>query len=123
MAAPANAFGNEFASLLKGPLSGSIVLTHSAADKALCTWHNLSESEVGIGCSGATAPKGRIGSVRLRPPNSPYADTDFSKDITNVDASSVYTKGGLEGGHSDFWYDDTLHLIASVVEQTRYRRD
>jgi hypothetical protein len=119
MAAPANAFGTEFSSLLAGPLSGPIVLTHSTADKALCTWHKRIEPELGIGCLGATAPQGLLGSISLRPADSPYADTDFSKDITNVDASRLFTEGGLEGGHSDFWHEETLHLIASVVEQTR----
>jgi hypothetical protein len=75
---------------------------------------------VGIGCRGATEPKARIGSIALRPVASPYADTDFAHDITNVDASGLYSHGGLaEGAHSDFWREETLHLIASIAEQVR----
>jgi hypothetical protein len=119
MAAGANSFGTEFSSLLSsGPLCGPIVLTYSTADRALCTWHTVGELEAGIGCNGATAPKGRIGSVALRPVDSRYSASDFSKDITNVDASQIFTEGGwTEGGHSDFWHTQTLHLIASMVEQ------
>lgn len=122
MAAGASSFGKEFGALLDtGPLVGPIVLTHSDSDRALCLWHALGEGgEVGIGCAGAKSPTDRIGSITLQPANQPYSHSAFSKDITNVDASSFYTAGGLvEGGHSDFWHEETLHLVASVVEQCR----
>ena len=122
MAAGATSFGKEFSSLLDtGPLVGPIVLTHSESDRALCLWHALSEGgEVGIGCAGAQSPPDRIGSILMQSIEQPYSNSAFSKDLTNVDASSLYTEGGwLEGGHSDFWHEETIHLIASVVEQCR----
>jgi hypothetical protein len=87
MAAGHKAFRNEFEALLKGPLCGPIVLTNSTSDKALCSWHSHSEGEPGIGCSGAVEPHLRIGSISLQGIDTPYADTAFSKDITNVNAS------------------------------------
>jgi len=124
MAAPAKAFGSEFSSLLEtGPLCGPIVLTYSTKDRALCRWHALTEWQVGIGCNGAVEPKKLIGSIVLRSIDVPYSHSDFSKDITNVDASHLFAKGaGVEGAHSDFWYEETLHLIASIVEQVRRRQ-
>lgn len=120
MAAGCNTFGAEFSSLLRGPICGPIILTHSTSDRANCIWHKVSESESGVGCEGAAAPGDRIGKTTLHPVDSPYANTDFSKDITNIDASHFFKKGGwAEGGHSDFWHEETLHLITSVVEQTR----
>jgi hypothetical protein len=121
MAAGAEAFGSEFSSLLgTGPLAGPIVLTHSTSDMALCIWHKVSEREVGIGCKGAISPADRIGSITLHPIDTPYSEADFSHDITNVDASHLFTEGGwAEGAHSDFWHTETLHLITSVVERVR----
>jgi hypothetical protein len=120
MAAGRKTFRTEFAALLKGPLCGPIVLTHSTADKALCTWHTISELEPGIGCEGAVEPSGSIGSITMRPVDTPYSNADFSKDITNVNASRYFVGGGwVEGAHSQFWHAETLHLIASVVEQVR----
>jgi hypothetical protein len=121
MAAGARTFSTEFSYLLgRGPLCGPIVLTYSTGDRALCRWHRLSEWEAGIGCGGAIEPKERIGSIPLRPVDTTYTPSDFSKDITNVDASHVFSKGPwVEGSHSDFWHDETFHLIASVVEQVR----
>ncbi len=79
-----------------------------------------SEWESGIGCKGATAPADRLGWITLRSVDSAYAGSDFSKDITNVDASHLFTQGAwTEGAHSDFWYSETLHLIASIADQSR----
>jgi hypothetical protein len=120
MAAGQKAFGSEFLSLLNGPLCGPIVLTTSTSDTALCTWHSVSEGETGIGCAGAIEPQERIGSINLLTVGTPYPDTAFSKDITNVNASACFTGGGwIEGAHSQFWHTETMHLIASVVEQVR----
>lgn len=121
MAAPATAFGEEFLALLdRSPLSGPIVLTHSAYDRALCFWHGASEFEAGIGCRGALTPAQRIGAIALKSPAMPYSDQDFAADITNVDASARFTDGGaIEGAHSDFWHEETFHLIASIAEQVR----
>jgi hypothetical protein len=121
MAAGARSFGVEYSRLLgASPLCGPIVLTYSTADRALCAWHTLAEFEVGVGCKGAASPEGSIGSAVLRSMECPYSDFDFRHDITNVDASHIFTAGGwAEGAHSDFWHCETLHLIASVVERTR----
>jgi hypothetical protein len=123
MAAGHKAFAGEFEALLKGPLCGPIALTTATSDRALCTWHSLSEGEPGIGCSGAVEPRERIGTITLHAVDTPYPDTAFSKDITNVDASRYFTGGGwIEGAHSEFWHAETMHLIASLVEQVRGNR-
>lgn len=120
MAAGERAFGTEFESLLRGPICGPIVLTNSTSDRALCSWHRLSEGEAGIGCSGAIEPRERMGAVDLQPLGQAYPDSAFSKDITNVNASQYFTGGGwIEGAHSQFWHKETMHLIASLVEQVR----
>jgi hypothetical protein len=120
MAAGHKAFGSEFEALLKGPICGPIVLTNSTSDKALCSWHSLSEGEPGIGCNGAVELHERIGSISLQAVDTPYSNSAFSKDITNVDASEYFTGGGwIEGAHSEFWHAETMHLIASLVEQVR----
>jgi hypothetical protein len=123
MAAGAESFGEEFSGLLKtSPLCGPVILTYSTADRALCTWHGAAEAERGIGCKGATAPADHIGWIEIHPVDSPYSNSDFSKDITNVNASRLFRKGGwAEGGHSDFFHAETLHLITSVVEQIHRR--
>ena len=121
MAAGRTAFGSEFEVLLKGPICGPIVLTCSMSDKALCGWHSLSEGEPGIGCSGAVEPHDLIGSISLLAVDTPYPETAFYKDITNVNASDYFTSGGWIGGaHSEFWHTETMHLIASLVEQVRW---
>lgn len=120
MAAGRDSFGAEFSSLLAGPICGPIILTHSTSDRANCLWHKVSETESGIGCEGAAAPADRIGKITLHPVSSAYPNTAFAMDITNVDSSHLFKDGGwAEGGHSDFWYEETLHLITSIVEQTR----
>jgi hypothetical protein len=123
MAAGCRAFESEFETLLQGPICGPIVLTHSWSDKALCTWHSLIEGEPGIGCSGAFEPRDRIGSVNLHSIDTSYPATSFDKDITNVNASEYFTGGGwIEGAHSQFWHAETIHLVASLVEQVRLAR-
>jgi hypothetical protein len=120
MAAGNRAFQTEFSALFKGPMCGPVVLTHSTSDKALCTWHTVSESEPGIGCEGAVEPRDRIGSITMRTVDVPYSGSDFSKDITNVNASEYFVGGGwIEGAHSEFWHSETLHLITSMVERVR----
>jgi len=79
-----------------------------------------SELESGIGCGGAIEPRDQIGSFTMRTVDTPYSGTDFSKDITNVNASQYFAGGGwIEGAHSDFWHTETLHLIASVIDQVK----
>jgi hypothetical protein len=120
MAAGHKAFGSEFEALLDGPICGPIVLMTSMSDTALCTWHSVSEGEPGIGCTGAVEPHKRIGSIDLLTVDTCYPDKAFSKDITNVNASEYFIGGGwIEGAHSQFWHMETIHLIASLVEQIR----
>ncbi|MBR0845460.1 hypothetical protein JQ607_35170 [Bradyrhizobium liaoningense] len=120
MAAGSKAFGTEFEALLQGPICGPVVLTTATSDTALCSWHAMSEGEAGIGCTGAIEPGARIGSINLLPIAQSYSDNAFSKDITNVNASRYFTGGGwIEGAHSQFWHEETMHLIASLVEQVR----
>lgn len=65
-------------------------------------------------------PHEHIGSIGLQAVGTPYPDTAFSKDITNVNASEYFTGGGwIEGAHSEFWHAETMHLIAGLVEQVR----
>jgi hypothetical protein len=40
--------------------------------------------------------------VALKNPDRSYSSSDFANDITNVDASAIYLKGGWAGGHSGF---------------------
>jgi len=120
MAAGNTSFASDFALLLKGPLCGPIILTNSASDNALCIWHGISETDAGIGCHGAIEPRDRIASIEMRPVEQRYGLDDFAKDITNVDASAYYVGGPwAEGAHSQFWHTETMHLIASMVEQVR----
>jgi hypothetical protein len=60
------------------------------------------------------------GSISLQAVDTPYPESAFSRDITNVNASEYFTGGGwIEGAHSEFWQTETMHLIASLVEQVR----
>jgi hypothetical protein len=121
MAAPANGFGTELKCLASdAPLQGPIVLTHSRRDTPNCLWHNVIESEPGVGCSGATEPKGYVSNIKFRELDSEYTNADFSTGIVNVDASSAFKKGGIaEGSHSDFWYEESVHLLLSIVSSVR----
>jgi hypothetical protein len=126
MAAPHASFGSQLRALLdEAPLSGPIVLTHSPHDKANCRWHWYAEwFECGIGCRGASQPRESIHAIRLKPLDQPYAATDLPpRRVINVDASSAYTRSSLmevSGAHSDFWYEESIHLLLSVAEAARH---
>jgi hypothetical protein len=98
-------------------------MTHSKHDRANCLWHKLGEGEAAIGCVGAREPKRWIGQTVLRPSGEVYTPSDFASLIVNVNADEVYQEGGLrpEGAHSDIWYEETLHLILSLVRHMRAR--
>jgi hypothetical protein len=117
MAAPHSRFANELHDLVnKAPLSGPLVLTHSIYDTANCLWHSLAECEAAIGYSGASEPKADIGRITLGDLNYVYTNQDFSTKIVNVDASWAFLKSGVgQGAHSDFWYQESIHLILSLV--------
>lgn len=123
MAAGSVSFGGSLAKLVdEAPILGPIVLTYSKHDRANCLWHRVAESgERAIGCEGAREPAARTHTIRFRPIAEDYTREDLrSGDITNVDASWAFTSGGIaEGAHSDFWWEDSIHLVLSVVRQTR----
>jgi hypothetical protein len=122
MAAGSSSFGDSLADLIdKGPILGPIALTYSKHDRANCFWHKVGESgERAIGCEGARQPAGRTHTVAFRPLTEDYTRADLQSDITNVDASWAFRTGGIaEGAHSDFWWEESIHLVLSVVQQTR----
>jgi hypothetical protein len=41
------------------------------------------------------------------------------KPITCLNAGWIYTAGGLVGAHSDFWYEESVHLLMSAVDSSR----
>ncbi|MBU2667957.1 alpha/beta hydrolase [Actinoplanes bogorensis] len=110
MAARPDIFQEQFRALVDGtaPISGPVVLTVSPHDKALATWHPFTEKVRGLGAVGADGAP----TVPLRATAETYASTDFQR-LTNVDASWRY------GGHSDFWYPETIHLMLSLMELGR----
>jgi hypothetical protein len=125
MAAPNRAFGGQLRELFnKGPLRGPFVATFSGYDKANCMWHGVMErGEEGIGCRGAFEPRERRREIELLSPGVHYGADDFpSRNVVNVDATRLYAHFDplqLEGAHSDFWYEDSIHLILSVANAVR----
>jgi hypothetical protein len=124
MAAPRTRFGAQLAALLEhAPLRGPVVLTYSSHDRANCLWHRVMEGEQGIGCSGAAEPRHEIGKAKLRGLISRYTNADFARRIVNIQASNAFRKGGglahPEGAHSDFLYEESVHLILSLADSVR----
>jgi hypothetical protein len=122
MAAHCASFSDELTVLVEwAPFRGPLALTYSTYDRANCLWHRLAEGEYAIGCTGATAPADWIGETNLHPPSQPYTEGEFAPRIVNIDASAVYRNTGLrpEGAHSDFWYEETIHLILSLALHAR----
>lgn len=123
MAAPTRGFGLELTRLMMdGPLRGPVVLTYSCYDRANCLWHRLIErGEAGVGCTGAAEPIGDIKRILLGDLDYTYSKSDFDARIVNVDASHLFNKGRLspEGAHSDFWYEETVHLILSLANRAQ----
>lgn len=123
MAAPSEIFSDRFRALLtKAPLRGPICLTYSEHDRANCLWHKTAEGRSAVGCVGATAPKGMMQSIKLKNLDEDYTYSDFfSQSILNINASWAY-KGGtfsMGGAHSDFWYEESIHLLLSMVDAAR----
>ena len=49
-----------------------------------------------------------------------YGPEDFGKDIVNVDASAYFDESGpITGAHSDFYYEESVHLLLSLVNHVR----
>jgi hypothetical protein len=128
MAPPASGFGGQLQLLIEaGPLFGPVVLTHSRADRANCLWHRFTERlQPGIGCAGAREPRAYLQSVQIRDLDQAYEDGDFPpRRIVNVDANRVFRNSPwhqLERAHSDFWYEESIHLILGVANSTRGMR-
>ncbi len=110
MAAPPDVFATHFTSLVDGdaPITGPVVLTRSAHDRALADWHRIPEGVAGIGAVGAT----NCPSITLRQIEESYARTDFGR-VTNVDASWRFS------GHSDIWHPESMHLVLSLASLSR----
>ena len=122
MAAPAWGFGDQLQKLVvDAPITGPVALTHSASDRANCLWHaKIENGESGIGCTGAKEPADLIGGITMHPPSEPYQAEAFRARITNVDASAVYHSNNVvTGAHSNYWHDETMHLIAGLANLAR----
>ena len=120
MAAPNRRFGESLRGLVsEGPLRGSILLTHSLNDRANSLWHRFMEGgEPGIGATGAIEPQDLLKWIHLLAPGSPYVLEDLAGgNIVNVDANPFFCMSKLyqvEGAHSDFWYEESIHLALSA---------
>lgn len=125
MAAPNCRFGDELRILVsRAPLRGSFVATYSGFDRANCLWHWGSEwGQQAIGCTGAKEPRERTRRIELLPCSSQYSPGDFpARTVVNVDANRLYAHYDwfqVEGAHSDFWYEDSIHLVLSVADAIR----
>jgi hypothetical protein len=108
---------------------GSCVLT-LAGKLPIAGFHSLADREkrktdrYGDNCNSPVATRNPFGLLRknhrMRTVDTAYSGADFSKDITNVNASQYFAGGGwIEGAHSDFWHTETLHLITSVIDQVK----
>jgi hypothetical protein len=125
IAAPNSGFGNELRALLTGaPFRGAFAVTYSGYDRANCLWHRITErGQQAIGCTGATEPKDRLKQITLLSCDSAYATDAFPpRTVVNIDANRLYNHYAwfqAEGAHSDFWYEDSIHLILSVANAAR----
>ena len=122
MAAPSSGFAAQLRRLATdAPLLGPLVLTYSSEDRANCLWHRLTEGEPAIGCSGALEPSELIDEINFRGLADTYEAKDFKKPIVNVRASDAFVmkKGKFEGAHSDFWYEESIHLVLSLAAIAR----
>ncbi|HYR27627.1 MAG TPA: hypothetical protein VEU30_04135 [Thermoanaerobaculia bacterium] len=123
MAAGSSSFADHLRKLVdEAPIHGPVVLTHSRHDRANCLWHRAGENgERAIGCEGAREPADRAHGIAFKPLEQDYSRDDlYAHDITNVDANWAFTSGGIaEGAHSDFWWEESIHLLLSVVNHAR----
>jgi hypothetical protein len=123
MAAGSRSFGDSLRKLLdEAPIAGPVVLTYSQHDRANCLWHRFAErGERAIGCEGARAPDDRVHTITYRSLDEDYTRDDFdAAPLTNVNAGDAFREGGFaEGAHSDFWWEESIHLLLSVVNHVR----
>ena len=120
MAATPDAFQRRFAKLTDdAPLEGPACLTHSRFDWAVCLWHRLTERTPGIGCCGAARGES-VAAVRLRRPDQAYHRDELREAVVNVDASWRFRRWWtVDGAHSDFLHDESLHLLLTLVDFAR----
>lgn len=123
MAAEPGIFSQRLEPLLRRevPLQGPICLTYSSVDWANCLWHRFGEGCRGVGCRGAKAPPEYLKTVSLRPLESDYSTAELSARVVNVDASWLYRQPLVspQGAHSDFWYEESMHLLLTLVNFAR----
>lgn len=121
MAAPSTRFEPQLTKLVHdAPFRGPLVTTFSIADTANCMWHKEAGDEQAIGCSGVKEPHQDVSTIPLANLTYNYTPQDFSTNIINVNASLVYTDGNgltgiVVGAHSDFFYEESIHLVLSLV--------
>ena len=122
MAAPNTAYGVKLSEMIrKSPFRGPLILTHSEHDTANCYWHIKTEGEPAIGCYGAAQPATMLSGIALHSVDRPYDDSCFSSAIINVNANHVFSASGLAAGaHSDIWYEESIHLLLSLVSHARF---
>jgi len=123
MAAPSAGFAPQLSTLVHdAPFRGPLVTTFSGSDTANCLWHNVAGDEQAIGCCGVVQPSQDVNTppLPLGDLSHDYAPEDFSTNIVNVDASAVFTGGNIVvGAHSDFFYEESIHLALSLVNYVR----
>ena len=130
MAAPCKKFSNELTELVhNAPLKSPLVTTFSSYDKACCGWHVDMEKEQAIGCCGVKEPNLTTQPVptnttvtKLGNLSYDYDNDMKNSEIMNVDASAIYNESGLfsvTGAHSDFFYEESIHLIVSLANNAR----
>ena len=121
MAAPSSGFALPLTALIRdAPFRGPLMTTFSAHDTANCFWHNTIEKEKAIGCLGVAEPHGAVTTIALAELAYDYGPEDFGKDIVNVDASAYFDESGpITGAHSDFYYEESVHLLLSLVNHVR----
>ncbi|MFH8993111.1 hypothetical protein [Streptomyces sp. NPDC017940] len=134
MAAPLDAFGTLFPSLLPeketatgtprdgAPLRGPIVSTFSRYDRANGFWHLQAEGERGIGHSGMAPVPLAPSRIRMRPTGQPYPYGSLDHRFVSVDASDFYVRGkrlNPAGSHSDHLRSESAHLLLSLADWSR----
>ncbi|MER7465347.1 hypothetical protein [Streptomyces sp. NPDC097981] len=130
MAAPRDAFGTLFPSLLPdaagahdgAPLRGPVVTTYSRHDRATGFWHLRAEGERGIGHSGMAPIPLEPSRIRLLPTAERYPFEALDHRFVSVDASAFYVRGrrlNPAGAHSDHLRPESAHLLLSLADCSR----
>lgn len=117
MAAPSSGFSTHLSPLIhESPFRGPLVTTFSDSDTANCFWHTQIENEKAIGCCGVAEPQEDVSTIVLAELSYDYVPEDFSTNIVNVNASDAFNDTGpVTGAHSDYFYEESIHLLLSLV--------